>query len=134
MGNAMTTLSEAGTAGVRTGTRRRSIPQGRGGSPTAKAENRAAYIFLAPWFVGLFGITITPIIASLFLSFTDFHVLTAPHWIGLQNYTDLLHDRRFSKTIGVTLKYVGWSVPLILIFRSDLQQVPARRRRRRGAA
>ena len=115
----MTTVSHvAGTAGAATDRtrRRRPIPPGRGGSPTAKAENRAAYGFLVPWFIGLVGITIAPIIASLLLSFTDFNILSAPHWIGFQNYTDLLHDRRFNKAVWVTLKYVGWSVPLILIF------------------
>ncbi len=114
----MTTLSEAAGApdAATNKPRKRPIPKGRGGSPTAKAENRAAYAFLSPWFIGLFGVTIAPILASLFLSFTDYNILSAPHWIGLQNYADLMHDRRFNKAIWVTLKYVGWSVPLILVF------------------
>ena len=33
-------------------------------------ENRTAYLFLPPWFVGLVCITIGPILASLDLSFT----------------------------------------------------------------
>ena len=96
--------------------RRRPIPPGRSGSPFQKSENRAAYLFLLPWFVGLFGITVFPILASLYLSFTDYDILSAPKWIGFDNYEKLfIRDRRFDNAVGVTLRYVGMSVPLILI-------------------
>lgn len=97
--------------------KRRPIPPGRGGSPFSKAENLAAYKFLVPWFVGLVGITILPIIASLYLSFTEYDILSAPEWVGLKNYDKLFNsDRRFDAAVGVTIRYVGLSVPLILIF------------------
>jgi len=81
------------------------------------AENRAAHLFLTPWFIGLFGITLLPMAASLYLSFTDFGILSAPTWVGLENYVKLFTaDRRFIKSIWVTVTYVGWSVPLILAF------------------
>lgn len=96
---------------------RRAIPPGRGGSPFRKAENRAAYLFLVPWFIGLFGITIIPVLVSLYLSFTDYDILSAPSWIGLENYEKLFgSDRRFDNAVSVTIRYVGLSVPLILIF------------------
>ena len=37
----------------------------------AGRDNKAGYLFLAPWLVGLFAITIGPLIASLYLSFTE---------------------------------------------------------------
>ena len=81
------------------------------------AENRAAHLFLTPWFLGLFGITLLPMVASLYLSFTHFGILSAPTWIGFENYIKLFTaDRRFIKSIWVTVTYVGWSVPLILAF------------------
>ena len=43
-------------------------------------------------------------------------MLSPPNWIGIENYLNLFGDRRFIKSIWVTLTYVGWSVPLILIF------------------
>ena len=43
----------------------RAIPQGRGGSPVRRAENRAAYCFLAPWLIVLFGISIIQLSASV---------------------------------------------------------------------
>ena len=95
---------------------RRVIPVRSKRSALRASEDRAAYLFLAPWFAGLAGITLLPMLASLYLSFTDYKVLSAPHWVGMENYFQLFSDRRFIKSIWVTLTYVGWSVPLILIF------------------
>ncbi len=95
----------------------RPIPKGRNRSPIARYENRAAYLFLLPWFIGLFGVTVIPIVASLVLSFTDYDILTAPAWVGFDNYEKLLAgDRRYMNAVHVTIRYVGLSVPLILIF------------------
>jgi len=81
-----------------------------------RRENAAAYAFLTPWFVGLVFITIGPIGASLYLSFTDYPLLDAPEWIGLENYRRMASDLRFRHSLEVTFKYVGISVPLQLAF------------------
>jgi multiple sugar transport system permease protein len=95
----------------------RTIPAGRKGSALKRAENRAAYLFLTPWLIGTIFITAIPIIASFYLSFTNYKVLAPPTWAGLDNYIKLFTgDRRFIKAIWVTLTYVGWSVPLVLTF------------------
>ncbi len=103
---------------VATGARaRRTVPPRPKHSGIRRAENRAGYMFLMPWLVGLFGITIAPILVSLYLSFTRYGIVTAPQWIGWSNYDQLLHhDVQFKHTINVTLKYVLFSVPLILAF------------------
>ena len=95
----------------------RPLPGRRKLSPVRRLETRAAYLFLLPWFVGLFGVTITPIVVSLYLSFTDYNVMSSPHWVGLENYDRLLFDdRRYWQAVSVTLRYVLWSVPLVLVF------------------
>lgn len=95
----------------------RQIPLNRPGSALKRSENRAAYIFLIPWLIGIVCITAMPMLASLYLSFTNYTVLGAPTWVGFDNYVRLFTaDRRFIKSIMVTLTFVGWSVPLILIF------------------
>jgi multiple sugar transport system permease protein len=82
-----------------------------------QADNRAAHMFLAPWFAGLVCITIFPMLASLYLSFTHYDILHPPVWIGLQNYRDLFTiDRRYATAVWVTVKYVGISVPSVLVF------------------
>ncbi len=77
-------------------------------------DNKAAYVFLLPWLVGLLVITIGPMVASLYLSFTDYNLLSAPHWIGLQNYVAMYHDSRLINSLKVTFTYVFVSVPLQL--------------------
>jgi multiple sugar transport system permease protein len=95
----------------------REIPKVRTGSTLKRAENRAAFIFLTPWIIGIVCITTLPMLASLYLSFTNYGVIGLPTWAGLENYVRLFtSDRRFIASIWVTLTYVGWSVPLVLIF------------------
>lgn len=113
----MTTGEVSASAPGTVGRKARTIPASRGGSAMKRQENIAAYVFLGPWLVGILGITLLPILASLYLSFTNYGILNPPTWIGLENYIKLFtSDRRFIKSIWVTLTYVGWSVPLVLIF------------------
>ena len=69
-------------------------------------HNLAGYGFLAPWLIGLFAFTLIPMVYSLYLSLTKFNLLTAPQWIGLENYTRLFSDERYLQSIKVTLLYV----------------------------
>ncbi|WP_185078367.1 carbohydrate ABC transporter permease [Nonomuraea jabiensis] len=85
----------------------------RRSSTSAQVEGRAAYLFLLPWFAGLLLLTGGPILASLALSFTDFDLLTAPSFVGLDNYARMLtDDPHFVNAVRVTLIYVVFSVPL----------------------
>ncbi len=83
----------------------------------ARKEQRAAYLFLSPWLIGLAVFWLIPIIASFVLSFMDYEIITPPEWVGLQNWRELLfEDRTFWVSIRVTLKYLVLSVPLYLVF------------------
>ncbi|MBG6185640.1 multiple sugar transport system permease protein [Arthrobacter sp. CAN_A214] len=79
-----------------------------------KKEERAGFLFLGPWIVGLVLITIGPMIASLYLSFTDYNLLQAPEWVGLENYARMLDDPRLMNSLKVTFLFVFISVPLQL--------------------
>lgn len=77
----------------------------------------AGYAFLLPWLIGFFALTLGPIVASLYLSFTRYDLLTAPTWIGFANYeTMFTDDYRLKDSIRVTFEYVFLSVPLRLAF------------------
>lgn len=78
------------------------------------AERYAHYMFLAPWFAGLFLITLGPLLASAYLSFTKYNLINAPEWTGLDNYRRMFGDPRFYHSLKVTFIYVGVSVPLQL--------------------
>jgi multiple sugar transport system permease protein len=77
-------------------------------------DTKAAYLFLLPWLIGLVVITVGPMIASLYLSFTDYSLLAAPNWIGIKNYQRMATDPRLLNSIRVTLTYVLLSTPLQL--------------------
>ncbi len=62
-------------------------------------QNAAGYLFLAPWLLGFFVLTLYPMVYSLWLGFTDYD-FTKPdmtQWIGLGNYTQM-----FGSVFGVS--------------------------------
>lgn len=90
-------------------------PEGR--FVAAIRRDGAGYLFLSPWLIGFFCLTLGPAIASLYLSFTRFDLLTAPEFIGAQNYVRIVTaDPKFAASMQVTLIYVALSVPLKLAF------------------
>jgi multiple sugar transport system permease protein len=85
--------------------------------PHRGSANRVAYLFLTPWLAGLFLFVLGPMIASLYLSFTDYDFLQPPEFVGLENYTRMLfEDPRYLASVQVTITYVVVSVPLQLLF------------------
>ncbi|TDC74972.1 carbohydrate ABC transporter permease [Streptomyces hainanensis] len=74
-----------------------------------------ASVFLSPWLIGVVALTLVPMAVSLYLSFTDYDLFSAPRWVGLRNYTDMLtEDPRFWRSVGTTVLYVVVAVPLKL--------------------
>lgn len=85
-------------------------------SSVARHEERAAYLFLAPWLIGLVAFTGLPILASLYMSLTNWRLLTEPKWIGLENYNTMLtKDPVFWSSVLVTLRYTVLSLPLFMM-------------------
>ncbi|GGE26140.1 sugar ABC transporter permease [Pullulanibacillus camelliae] len=83
----------------------------------APKYDKAAALFLLPWLIGLVGLTIGPMIASFYLSFTHFNLLQDPKWAGLSNYKQILTaDEYFTTSLRVTAIYVVSSVPFRLAF------------------
>jgi multiple sugar transport system permease protein len=93
----------------------RSAEDRRARRRAAGRDNKAGYLFLLPWLIGLFVITIGPLIASLYLSFTEYSLIQPPEWIGVDNYVRMLHDDRLHNALKVTFIYVFVGVPLQLI-------------------
>jgi len=81
----------------------------------AGKDNKAGYLFLLPWLIGLVVIVAGPMFASLYLSFTNYSLIQAPEFIGLDNYVRMLEDPRLHKSLSVTFIYVIVGVPAQLI-------------------
>jgi len=83
----------------------------------AWAANGAGYMFLLPWLIGFFVLTLGPALISFYLSFTNFDLLRPPAWIGTDNYARIFTaDAKFMASMRVTLFFVIFSVPLKLAF------------------
>jgi ABC-type sugar transport system permease subunit len=65
-----------------------------------------AYVLIAPAIASSIVFLYVPIVFSGYWSFTKYNGLTAPTWVGLQNYTDLLSDERFQKALLNTVIFV----------------------------
>ncbi|WP_202076583.1 carbohydrate ABC transporter permease [Caldalkalibacillus salinus] len=80
-------------------------------------NNLIGYAFISPWLIGFIGIIVGPMLYSLYLSFTHYDLLSAPSWIGMENYINIFtQDPRFWTTLKVTFLFVFIAVPLRLIF------------------
>ena len=83
---------------------------------SARREALTFYALVSPWVLGFLLFTVIPMGASLYLSFTQWNVLTAPRWIGLDNYVHMFtSDPDFYQSIKVTLIYAVTSVPLRML-------------------
>jgi multiple sugar transport system permease protein len=72
-----------------------------------------AYIFIAPAMLVLTIFVFVPVIASFFLSFTEYDGISSPKIVGLKNYINILfNDPLFWKAVKNTLVYVIVTVPL----------------------
>lgn len=102
------------------------ILSANGGTPSKKQRRKvsSAYLFLTPWMLGMVSITLGPLVASIYLSFTDYDLLSNPNWVGLENYERMFtDDPRFLKSLVVTFTYVLVSVPLQLMLALGLALV-----------
>ncbi|GGG25749.1 carbohydrate ABC transporter permease [Paenibacillus abyssi] len=70
-----------------------------------------AFLLLLPNIIGFLAFTLIPVIASFFLSFTSWDMLSPMKWVGLSNYVELLNDETFIKVFWNTIYFAGISVP-----------------------
>ena len=88
-------------------------PPRRGGR---RSQELAAHAFMSHWLIGLLLVTAAPMLASLYLSFTDYNIMSSPTFVGLDNFERMMGDQRFWASARVTTVYVLVSVPLQLAF------------------
>jgi multiple sugar transport system permease protein len=77
-----------------------------------RRETLIAYLFVAPWLIGMTVFYIGPMVASFVYSLTDYPIIDEPRWVGLDNYRQLLDDEQFRRALEVTVVYMVGSVLL----------------------
>ncbi|MGO4180180.1 carbohydrate ABC transporter permease [Paenibacillus sp. MCAF9] len=74
-------------------------------------------LYVLPWILGLLIFQLYPFIASFYYSLTDYNMVNAPKFIGLDNYKQIfMNDPGFTQALKVTSIYVILAVPVKLAF------------------
>lgn len=84
-------------------------------SPLRIREAIDGYLCILPWFIGFVVFIAGPMIASLYLVFLDWDIITPPSWNGMGNIVQMLDDPLFWKSLYNTMYVTFISVPLNLI-------------------
>jgi multiple sugar transport system permease protein len=91
-------------------------PARRGASPLARRKALEGYLYISPFLLGFLIFTAYPLLASLYLSFTSYNIISSPTFIGLENYQRAFTgDPQFWASLGRTGKYALMVVPLGII-------------------
>jgi multiple sugar transport system permease protein len=75
-------------------------------------RSRAGFYFILPWLIGLILFTAFPLLAALYIGFTDWNIAGDAQWIGFDNYRYLLQDDIFWGSLWVTFRYAILAVPM----------------------
>jgi multiple sugar transport system permease protein len=88
---------------------------GRAGRARRRRDTRAALLFISPWAVGFLVFTAWPMLYSAYLSLTDYDVINAPRFVGLDNYRQMAEDPQLLLAIENTVVFTLLQVPLQVV-------------------
>lgn len=75
------------------------------------------YFFLSPWLITLLLFWLFPILASLFLGFTDYRLLGSSYnFVGFENFAQLFRDETFVRSIVNTIVFTVGTLPFTTAF------------------
>ncbi len=88
------------------------IPQGK----LARREALTGVLLVLPWIVGFLVFLLGPMLVSVYLSLTDWDLLTDPRFVGLKNYRRMFfEDPLVRQSLKVTTLYAFSAVPLRVV-------------------
>jgi multiple sugar transport system permease protein len=80
-------------------------------------RNHAAWaaLFLAPSAIPLVLFVLVPMVSSIRISMLSWNLISAPKFVGLDNYANLLASPTTARVFGNTLGYVAGYLPLVYV-------------------
>jgi multiple sugar transport system permease protein len=81
----------------------------------ARREAIEGYVCISPWIVGFLVFTLGPMVASMWLSLTNYAVVAAPRFIGFANYARIADEPLFWASVENTLYYTVAFVPASIV-------------------
>jgi len=73
------------------------------------------YLLVSPYLIFVAVFVVFPVLFCFFLTFNKWNIISPMSFIGIDNYTRLIHDRLFWKAVINTLKFLLLHIPLQLI-------------------
>jgi len=100
-------------------------------------ETWVAYAFILPWIIGAVALTFGPMVASAYLSFTDYGVeqiagFAPTKTVGLQHYHELVHDEKIRLALKNTFIFALMKVPATMVCALGLAMILVRLGRMAG--
>jgi multiple sugar transport system permease protein len=86
-----------------------------GRSPSHRGDWRLALVLILPATAGFCIFAAYPTVRGVYLSFTNFRILSPPTWAGLANYRQLFSDDVFWHSLLVTAYFVGLTVAVGIV-------------------
>jgi multiple sugar transport system permease protein len=82
-----------------------------------RREAMAGILMSLPFVLGFLLLTAGPMLVGLYASFTRWDIVSAPRWIGLDNFVRMFSgaDRYFYQALKVTITYTVISAPIHLV-------------------
>jgi multiple sugar transport system permease protein len=87
----------------------------KGKNSIERAQLKWGYFFIAPCILGLLLFNFGPMLFSLFISFTQWDMISPARFTGLGNYVELAQDPLTGISLRATVYYTLLTVPLITI-------------------
>jgi multiple sugar transport system permease protein len=73
----------------------------------ARREAIEGFLYILPWMIGFLVFALGPMLASFYLSFTDYNILRPPEFVGIKNFQYLFGDRLFYQSLSRTAIYAA---------------------------
>ena len=86
-------------------------------TPRTMSQRRTltGYLFISPFILGFLLWFLIPAATAVWLTFTDWNLISPPRYVGLDNIMRLWPDKLFWQSLKVTTIYTLVSVPLSLV-------------------
>ena len=79
-------------------------------------RERSAYLFIAPGVILFSVFTLAALIFALYLTFHRWSIIEPDKpFVGWTNYSDMIHDERFTQSVLNTVYFTGASIPLTMV-------------------
>jgi multiple sugar transport system permease protein len=80
-----------------------------------RSPEKTAYGLVLPYVLFFLAFAAYPLVFSLVLMFHRWNIVTPMEWIGLKNFSRLVGDPLFFKSLGNTLVFLGFHIPLQVV-------------------